>query len=272
MTATINGFPCTPLSPGALPMDFSGSTEYGYLTAEATQKHAIGRLCETWDGKRFRYSKAGTVALVQALMTQGPVISAKQIGQVQTGYGAAVGAKDAIRCLVTTGGIAAAESWTFENALVGGELVCHSVSPAVLGDTYTIVKSKMYSKTLIDIWIDRPIKTAIGATGLVSLLQPKFDRTIVVPVTTATALPAGVPRVPVPAGYYYWSQTKGPCPMIVDTGDTVVVGSKVGIPGTNAVAGACGVATATGFAFPIYGTCIQVSAADTVALIDLELE
>jgi len=273
MNTDILGFPTTPILPvSGSPMDFAGSTEFGPFTADVTQRHAIGRLFETWDGRRFRYSKAGAVALVQSLMTQGPVPSAKQIGQVQTGYGMSVGDKDNIRCLVTTGGIAGGEAWTVENALAGGFLICHSVSPAVLGDYYMIVKSKMYDETHIDIWLDTPIRNAIGATGLITLMQSKFNSTVVAVKTTLTARAVGVPICPVPAGYYYWGQTKGPCPMIVDTGDTITVGAKVGVPATNAVAGTCGAATATLYAFPIYGTCLQVSTGDTTALIDLELE
>lgn len=272
MNSTINGFPTTPLNPNANPMDFSGSTELGVLAVDTVQRHALGRLYQTWDGCRFRYAKAGAAALVQAYMCQQAVQTAKHIGQVQTNYGVSVGAKDAIRIQVATGGIAASEPWTNENALVGGFLVCHSVSPAVLGDTYMIVKSKMYSETLVDVWLDTPIKTAIGATGLVTLYPNKYWKTVVAVATTLTGRAVGVPRVPVAAGSFYWSQTKGPCPMVVDTGDTITIGAKVGVPATNAVAGACGAATATLFAFPIYGTCLQVSAADCVALIDLELE
>jgi len=271
MEATLNGFPTTPLR-NAAPMDLSGTAELGFLAVDTVQRHALGRLYETWDGCRFRYAKAGATALVQAFMCQQAVQTSKHIGQVQTAYGAAAGAQNAIRVLVTTGGVAASEPWTVENALSGGRLVCHSVSPAVLGDTYVIVKSKMVSETLIDIWLDTPIRNAIGATGLVTLFPNKFFKTVVAVATTLTGRAVGVPRVPVAANSFYWSQTKGPCPMVVDTGDTITIGAKVGVAATNAVAGTCGAATATLYAFPIYGTCLQVSAADCVALIDLELE
>ena len=269
----ILGFPTQMIYDGiGSPMDFAGSTEFGPFTADATQRHAIGRGYETWDGRKFRYGKAGGTALVQALMTQQAVQTSKHIGQVQTAYGVAVGAQEKIRCLVTTGGIAAGEEWTVENALAGGYLSCHSVSPAVLGDYYMIVKSKMVSETLIDIWLDSPIRNAIGATGLLTFHPNKYFGTIVAIQTTLTGRGVGVPLVPVPADYFYWGQTKGPCPMIVDSGDTITVGAKVGVAATNGVAGTCGAATSTLYAFPIYGTCLEVSTGDTVALIDLELE
>lgn len=269
----ILGFPTQKLYDGVgTPMDFAGDTEFGPFTADETQRHAIGRGYETWDGRKFRYAKNGAVALVQSLMTQGPVVSAKQVTEVQTAYGAAVGAKDKIRLLVTTGGIAAGEAWTVENALAGGFLMCTSVSPAVLGDYYMIVKSKMVSETLIDVWLDTPVRNTIGATATLSLVQSKYSGVIVAPATTLTSQPAGVPLVPIPISYYGWLQTKGPCPMIVDTGDTITVGAMGGVPATNAVAGAVGAATATLYAFPIYGRVLQVGAADETAMIDLMIE
>ena len=148
----------------------------------------------------------------------------------------------------------------------------HSVSPAVLGDYYMIVKSKMVSETLIDIWLDSPIRNAVAANGLVSFVQNKYHTVVVAPATTLTSRPAGVPLCPVPIGHYFWAQTKGPCPMITDTGDTVTVGAMGGVPATNAVAGAVGAATATLYAFPIYGRVLQVGAADTCSVIDLMIE
>jgi len=272
MSLNILGYPATPIVPNASPMDFEGSTELGVFTADAVQRHALGRSYESWDGRKWRYSKAGGVALVQSLMCQQAVQTSKHIDEVQTAYGMAVGDKDQIRCLVTTGGIAASETFAQENALAGGFLSCHSVSPAVIGDYYMIVKSKMVSETLIDIWLDSPIRNAVAAAGHITLHPNKYFLTIVAVATTLTGRAVGVPNVPVPLNNFYWGQTKGPCTMIVDTGDTITIGAKVGVPATNAVAGACGAATATLFAFPIYGTCLQVSAGDTTALIDLELE
>ena len=239
--------------------------------SSATADYIIGTRVQTWDGRVFRYAKAGATSLVQALMTQGAVPSAKCTSIAQTGYAKAVG-DTTVTVLVTTGGIAAGEPWTYEDALVGGTMVCASVSPAVLGDVYDITSSVMIDETHISLTLASPIRNAIAATGEVSLVMSKYSRTVVMPTTTATASAAGVPLCPVPAGYYYWAQTKGPCPMIVDTGDTIVIGALAGIPATNAVAGTAGAATATLYQFPIYGRVLSVAAADKVGLIDLMLD
>lgn len=264
-------FPNQPIPLFGAPKDVSAVNTNSIYSAEIAKRYTIGTKYETWDGKVFRYAWNGGVALVQALMTQSGVPSAKTVSIAQTGYAKAVG-DTAVTVLVTTGGIAASEPWTNEDALEGGHMVCAAVSPAVLGDTYRIVASKMVDETHIDLTLDSPVRNAIAATGEVTLMTSRFSRTVVVPVTTATGPVAGVPLCPVPIGYYYWAQTKGPCPMIVDTGDTITVGALAGIPAANAVAGACGAATATLFAFPVYGRVLSVAAADKVALIDLMLE
>jgi hypothetical protein len=78
-----------------------------------------------------------------------------------------------------------------------------------------------------------------------------------------------VPLIGVTIAYYYWSQTVGPAPVIVDTGETIVVGQPVGLPATSAVPGACGVnVTIT----TRWGRVMFVAAAAEAALIDLQLE
>jgi hypothetical protein len=199
-------------------------------------------------------------------MTQSAVQESKAFEIAQTGHAQVAGNRE-INILVTTGSAAG------DNDFAGGYLVCNKVSPAVVGDIYTIAASKLDSTdTILHLLLDTPWRNAMLATGEVSLNYNRQFKTIVMPATTATAQPAGVPLCAVAANYYYWNQTKGPAPLIVDTGDTVVIGSYVGIPATNAVAGACGVATATAFAFPIYGRCMSVAAAGEPAIVDLCLE
>lgn len=250
----------------AAPQDATNVSPTGIYVASATQSYALGTKYETWDGRRFRYAKAGATALVQAYMTCTATQESKMVEIAQTAHAQSVGATQ-ITVLCTTGSSAG------EDDFAGGYLVCNKVSPAVLGDIYGIIASKLQSTdTLLDLWLDTPWRTAMLVTGEISLNYSRFFKTVVMPTTTATAQPAGVPLCAVPAGYYYWSQVKGPCPIIVDTGDTLVIGAYAGIPSTNAVAGACGTATATAFAFPVYGRVMSIATAAEPALIDLCLE
>ncbi len=230
----------------------------------ATQTHKLGTKLEYGDGRKFRYSKNGAVALVQALMTQTAVEESKAVAIVQTGHAQIVGAED-LTVLVTTA------SASPENAFAEGMMTCNKVSPAVLGDVYKIVASKLQSTdTLLDIKIEYPgIRNAIGATGEVSLSYNRWYNTVVHPVTTATAPAAGVPLIPVTANYYYWAQTGGPAPLMVDTGDTIVIGGSVGVAGTSAVAGACGTRVTTKYE---WGVVMSIAAADETALVYLTID
>lgn len=231
-----------------------------------TQNYKLGTRLEYQDGsgRIFRYAKAGGTALVQAKMNQSAVEESKFIAIVQTGHAQVVGATD-INVLVTTG------SATPENSLAGGTMVCNKVSPAVLGDTYHILASKLQATdTILDLKIEYPgIRNAIGATGEVSLDYNPWYASVVHPVTTATSRANGVALIPVTASYFYWSQTGGPAPLLVDTGDTVVIGAPVGVPATSAVTGAAGAAQTLRIH---WGHVMSIAAADEPALVYLVLD
>lgn len=270
--ATQFPYPNMPMSDISSPHDFTGTSNLGIYTNDATQRYMIGTLYETWDGRRFRYAKIGAANIAAGLMMQAGVNSAKHIAIAQTGYPHAVG-DTKIRCLVTTGGIAGSETFAQTNAISGGFVSFYTDgTPSSAVQSYQVLSSVMISETVIELELTRPISTAVAATEYVILTPNKYFKTVVAPATTLTAQPVGVPVVPLTANYFGWLQTKGPCPMQMDTGDTAVIGSIVGVPATNAIAGTAGVTTATAFAFPIYGRVLQLGAADKYGIIDLMLE
>ena len=242
----------------------TGGTEQTIYQTSATQNYPIGTIRQLADGRKFRYAKAGASPITRGLMQQSGVADTKFLDITQTGHAQIAGAT-AITVLCTTGSGAAV------NAFAGGRLLV--TTGTNLGDIYQISSSALQATdTLLDLVLAEPLRNAIAATDKIAVMPSRWMGTVVVPTTTATAAAAGVPLVDVAANNYYWAQTFGPAPLIVDTGDTIVVGAKVGIPGTNAVAGAGGVATATGFAYPIYGTVLWIATAGEPALVFLELE
>jgi hypothetical protein len=242
----------------------------GIYEQSATQNDHIGTKLVFPDGRVFRYAQCGAVAITRNLMQQGPdpaaagsPSSSKFLSITQTGYPQVAGDTD-ITVLVTTG------SAVPDNAFAGGFV---QFTTGTNKDTYRVLASKLdATDTELHLLLDSPIRNAIAATAKMTVTPPRWYKTIVTPVTTATEAAAGVPLIDVTISYYYWAQTKGPCPMTVDTGDTLVIGGMAGIPATNAVAGTCGNATATGYAFPVYGRVLAISAADETALIDLLLD
>jgi predicted RecA/RadA family phage recombinase len=242
----------------------SGGIEQDVWTASATQNYALGTVRQFSDGRRFRYCQAGASGITRALMQQTAVADSKFLDITQTGHSQTAGSKS-ITVLCTTGSAVAANYFT------GGHLLVTTGTNA--GDIYPILTSTLeVTDTLLDLVLSEALRNNIAATDKIAVIPNRWKKTVVVPTTTATAAPAGVPLIDVTASYYYWAQVRGPAPLFVDTADTIVVGSKVGIPATNAVAGAGGVTTATAFAYPIYGTVMWIAAAGEPALVNLEIE
>ena len=225
----------------------------------ATQNYVIGSKMQMNDGRIFRYCKAGGTGLAKGYMCQGPAVVANYTEEVQTGHGIAAGETSG-NILITTGATPAA------NLFAQGWLVVNKGTN--IGQVRKILTSGSHA-TIIAVTFEPALETAILVTDEVSLIQSPYMNTIVMPVTTPTNVPIGVPVIAVTASYYYWSQTRGPAGVIVDTGDTVVIGDPVGLAATSAVPGACGPAVTIKSR---WGVVMFVAAADEVALVELQLE
>ncbi len=252
------------IAPGSGPDILAGQTSQGVFATSATQNYQLGAILDLPDGRRFRYAQAAATNITRALMQQSAALNTYFSDIVQTGHAQVVGAT-AITTLCTTGSANPA------NYFAGGRLIV--TTGTNIGDSYPILSSALQTTdTLMNLVLGEPLRHPIAVTDKVTLIPNRWAATIVVPVTTPTGAPAGVPAVDVTASYFYWAQTKGPAAMIVDTGDTLVVGGKGGIPSTDAIAGTVGTSTATGYAFPFYGTVMSIGSAGEAALINLELE
>jgi len=260
MLDTINGYPNTPILAPGVPLDPAGTGELGLFTASATQQHALGRRCELADGRKFRYCKNGAVALTSGLMVQAKPPVAELSNQVQTNYGAAVGATKFSILLTTGNGVTA-------NSLAGGTLIVQDGDGEA--NAYTIKGNAwITSDTVLEVELYDAIRVATAATSELTIIQNIYKDVIVTP-TTITAVTIGVPNCDVAANYYFWAQTAGLCPMVVDAADTLVVGQPAGYPGTPGTAGAVGVPDVTDH---VWGSVVYVGAAGETALIKLNLE
>jgi len=224
-----------------------------------TQNYVLGSKLRMNDGRIFRYCKAGASALVKGFMCQGPAVVTNYTEEVQTGHGIAI-SLSAGNILITTGATPDA------NLFAQGWLVVNKGTN--ISQVRKVLSSGSHA-TIIAVTFTPALETAILVTDECSLIQSPYMDTIVMPVTTPTNVPVGVPVIAVTAAYYYWSQTGGPAAVVVDTGETIVIGQPVGLPGTSAVAGACGVnVTIT----TRWGAVMFVAAAAEPALINLQLD
>ena len=226
----------------------------------STAKHDVGERLQLGD-RVFRYGKAGAVALGKALMTQAPAVVTNHKEQVQTAYGWTAG-QTVVNVLV------GATAVTLDQYKDGYAVINKGTG---LNQAYKIKSNTaavLSGVTILPLY--DAVIIAVAATAEITLVANPYVDTIVAVQTTLTAQAVGVPLVAVTAAYYYWSQVAGPCPMTVDTGDTLVTGNDCGTPATNAVAGTVGVSSAV---LPIYGRVMQfIGTADETALIFLTLE
>lgn len=266
-------FPNNPIEWPALPRDLTGNnTNLGVLTDDAVQRYALGTLHESWDGKKYRYAKMGAANIAAGLMMQSAPHTAKHIAIAQTGHAHAAGVTT-VTALVTTGGIAATETFAQLNAIAGGSVSWYTDGTAsTLVQTNEVLSSVMLSETIIQMELATPLRRAVVAAEHVIITPNRYFKALVAVQTTLTGRAIGVPNVPLTAAQFGWLQTQGPCTMLIDDGDTITIGALAGVPATNADAGTAGAATATLFAFPIYGRVMQVGAGDKYGVIDLMLE
>jgi hypothetical protein len=240
------------INPGDIPFN-------SVYKESANQEFALGTRLELWDGRVFRYAKNGASALGKGKMTQSVAPTAHH-ENIATGATAAIG--DTTVAIATTLSTAMvlneyAEGWLLINDATGE------------GQVYKIKGNDAGTTGNIYLW--DPLVTALATTSEFTLVRNPFRAVIVFP-TTATATPAGVPLIDVTAAYFFWAQVKGPAPLLVDSGDTIVIGNPVGEPATHGDAGACGVVDASMATAKPWGRCMTARAATEYALIDLTLE
>ena len=240
--------------------DIEGAPTEGLWTPTSTQQHRLGARFSDGHGRVYRYVKNGAAELAAGYMCSSEAPHADVSTITQTGYTTAIG-DEKIRCLFTT-----------TNNILDDELVDGFLTVATgtgLGHTYGIAGNKYISGdtvSVIDLY--EPIRVATAATSVMSFAKSRHRDVIVCATTPAGSLVGVAPHV-ITASYYGWLQVKGPCGVVVDTSESILIGCEVGTPASGAVAGACGVAAITE---GIWGKCLGVEAAAGTALIDLALE
>lgn len=231
--------------------------------ATIDQKYMLGCVLDLNDGRRFRYCENAAVILYKALMAQSSAPVANWLEQVQTTGTAAVVGDQTITIFVTTALVV--------GDLNDGWLLIQDVTAAALGDMYLIKEHTAGTLPVITIADTGGIRTATATDSDITVIKNKYKDVIVTPAAAATAAMVGVPLVDIPINRFFWAQTRGPCPLIVDT-ETVVVGDQIGETDDANVNGGCGIHAVT---YPIYGTVMSKptnTQTDQPAIVDLCLE
>ncbi len=236
----------------------------GIYEDSATQQYALGTQLIYNDGRKFRYAQNGAATGVKASMMQSAAVTSNIHTQAQaTSYGNATVGTSEFVCDITTGSSLA------ENYLAEGIMVVNKTDG--LGDVYKVLANKVQTTdTLMRVLLDTPIRTALAAASELSFVANKNKLVIAVPNAAQTGPPAGVILIAATASYFCWLQTGGTAPIIVDTGETVVIGEPVGYAAESAIDGACGPVAAD--TDGTWGICRYVGAAAETALVELNID
>jgi hypothetical protein len=170
----------------------------------------VGQL--VWDGKvgkAFRYILNGAAALVKGNTVQEMV--------EDTGF---------LNMTVGTAGVAGDMYLQVTNHDVtitaaqykGGTIGVYTAGTVTVADEYTIVDvtGTLTTGGALKVWLDRPLRYAYTTSATVNMKRSPWSGVIQQPITTATGMCVGVAIYEVPAEYYGWVQTHGPCTALSD--------------------------------------------------------
>lgn len=241
------------------PPTIQGDPTEGLFTPTATQNYPLGTKLLGSMGRVWRYAK-GTCATA-AKVLQSEAVDAQCLNITQTGYTTSVG-QTRIKALLTTGNDIS------DGELKDGWLV--TVSGTGFLYSYPVKWNRwITSDTIMDIELYEPIRVATAATTVFTFVKNLYAD-FVIAATTLTGAIIGVNNVVFPAGYYGWIQTKGICPVTVDTAKTLVIGELAAFKSAGTTAAGCiDVMAATD---PVIGRVITIATGDATALIDLQIE
>jgi hypothetical protein len=231
----------------------TGGFAQGIYQQSSRQLEELDTVRELADGRVFAYAQAGASDLAVGKLTKGAAPSANASDEVL----AASAAAGAIEVSVTFGGAVTADfykdGWLWINDDAGE------------GYAYR-VKGHPAGTAAVAVSLKDPLRCAITAgASTVSLVQNR-QKSVVVAPATLTGIPVGAPVIPVTAGYYFWNQVKGPCPVL--TQGTIVIGNVVG-PSASTPGAVAALAT-TDIIGPV-GDVMAVNASTEYSLVNLAI-
>ncbi len=187
------------------------ATPFGGFESSTTAGFTVGALAETGDGRKFRFVKAGAVALVVGNALQSSVEDADHDAIV-----ARATAAGSTELLITAGSGGGALD---ANEYAGGYAVIE-VTPG-LGYTYRISHHPAIAATANgSIFLDKadPIQVALTTDSRVCLFKNPWDGVIQMPASTLTGVVVGGAIAVIAAGSYGWIQTYGPGAALISAG------------------------------------------------------
>lgn len=185
------------------------------FSSSAEREHDLGSVAFDVEGNRYRYAKAGAVALVTGTLLQAPA----QIANHQDLAPAATAA-GAVQVTVTLGATALTA-----NYYAGGYAIV-TVTPGV-GYRYRILShpaADASAAVVLTLEADNAIVVALTTSSRIDLVPSPYSGVVINP-TTATSSPIGVAVYPIAIGEFGWIQDGGVAAVLAD--GAVTVGTNV---------------------------------------------
>jgi hypothetical protein len=166
------------------------------MEESATQNYPLGSRLALNDGRVFRYSKAGAVALGVATIAASPILATERTDNLSVA--AVVNAKQVTITAVAT---------MTDDEYADGFL--HVVNDTGQGLQYKIAGNEAITAGDDGIvYLHDPIKVALDITTDIIMTTSLYTG-LIVPPGDNIIYGVGVPTIPVTALYYFWAQTKG---------------------------------------------------------------
>lgn len=200
MALTTFNYPHLPIYAGAQPHDFAqASTDVprmGIYAQETTQRYVLATRHITWDGRVFKYARAGNTNYTG----QGSLFfQEEQVGYTTVGDSQVIGD--------TT--ITIDSQTVAEDLWQGGYVIIYGADNSDVQNR-GIMGNSAASTSTVTVYLDAPLATAITAdsTGVELLGNPYYDLR---QAGTNYVSIAGLPAVKATVGQFFWVQTWGIC-------------------------------------------------------------
>ena len=198
------------------------------FSAETTPNHQLGSIGVTADGRKYRYARAGTSALVAGDLLQSPAEATDSQSLIVAA--SVIGSKTVTTTDTTT---------VTANEFANGYLIVTGEGGTGTGHMYRIRSHPAATAAVVTITLYDAIEVALSASTQIDLVANPYEGVIQWPATQ-TGSPVGVAVTAVAASSYSWIQTGGASATL--TTGTVAVGTNVAA--ATGTAGAVETATA----------------------------
>lgn len=229
------------------------------ITPTSTKRAPLGTRGATADGRIFRYARAGATALVKGYCCQ------SEVGATQWANATACWLSTAWFTEIGTTYIPAgtnylhlsstmdsdlsvtandfADGWVWDSGTSTGAGQAMRIKSHTVGVSGSTGFGATGGQVLMYFEDGYQLSEPIDTAHEISFAKNEYDDVIVVP-TTMTGELVGVPPVNVPASYYFWIQTWGPCAVRAEA-EAIVSGGKEVMNSTQTAGAVQGVTSTT---------------------------